>query len=346
MKQVLITDDDISLLRAVQIALQDNYKVLPLSIHTEMSSHILKNDNPAELMILTVSKSNMDCFAVFEYVKQTPGWIDKPVIFLVEQQSSELEQRALLAGADDFIAMPCSSELLLHRVGRCIELHHLRKNRVYTEKYQDAISLSFAELVEFRDETTGGHLKNTTQYFNILLEEVMASDDYKDIIPVEDVRDLLRSAALHDIGKIGISDEILRKASPLDYHEYEYMKTHTTLGKQAFEKIIQETGGTRWLFLAKDIAYCHHERWDGTGYPNGLKGEEIPIYARIMTVADVYDALTSRRSYKHAYEHKYAVEIIIDGKGTIFDPNLVDLFINTNERFEEVLLNKENAHNQ
>lgn len=140
-------------------------------------------------------------------------------------------------------------------------------------------------------------------------------------------------------GKIGINDDILRKASSLDSDEYEYMKTHTTLGKQAFEKIIRETGGTRWLYLASDMAYSHHERWDGTGYPNGLAGEDIPLYARMLALVDVYDALTSNRAYKEAFSHEKAVEIIRDGRGSLFDPDLVDLFINVNDQFEEVLNN-------
>lgn len=344
MKHILIADQNTQLYQAAQQALQNHYTILPLPSHTQRNSFLTKNQ--AELILITVSEADLDGFAVFESVKNFPGWIGKPVIFLAEHGSAELEQRALLAGADDFLAMPISPEMLLHRVDICLELHTLRGNRVYTEKYQDAISVSFAELVEFRDETTGGHLKNTTQYFNILLEEAISHEYYKEIIPLEDVRDLLRSATLHDIGKIGISDEILRKASPLDYHEYEYMKTHTTLGKQAFEKIIRETGGTRWLYLAKDMAYCHHERWDGTGYPNGLKGDEIPVYARMLTIADVYDALTSRRTYKEAYSHQKAMDIIIEGKGSIFDPNLVELFISANERFEEALQNKEHTQQQ
>lgn len=344
MKRILVADQNACLYQTVMQALQEHFQVIPFPTLAELNSFLSKNQ--ADLLILTVSEADLDGFNIFENIKNFPGWIGKPVIFFAEQSNAELEQRAILAGADDFLAMPFSSELLLHRIGACLELHELRKNRIFTEKYQDAISLSFAELVEFRDETTGGHLKNTTQYFSILLNEAITDDHYKESIPLEEVRDLLRSAALHDIGKIGINDEILRKASPLDYNEYEYMKTHTTLGKQAFEKIIQETGGTRWLYLARDMAYCHHERWDGTGYPNGLKGEEIPFYARMLTIADVYDALTSRRTYKEAYSHEEAVRIIVEGKGSIFDPGLVELFISVNERFEEVLKNKEYAKQQ
>ena len=338
MRHVLVADHDMTMFKSAAQALQEDYNVSPLPMNTEMVENLIKN--PVDLILLTVPESNMDSFIAFEKIKEIPEMKGKPVIFLAEQSGTGVEQRALSIGADDFITLPFTSQMLLHRINTCLELQELRNNQPYVEKYQDAISISFAELVECRDETTGGHLKNTTQYFNILLEEAIADDYYKDIVGVEDSKDLLRSATLHDIGKIGINDDVLRKASPLDYKEYEYMKTHTTLGKQTFEKIIQETGGTRWLYLAKDIAYCHHEHWDGTGYPNGLKGEVIPIYARMLTIADVYDALTSRRSYKVAYSHLKAMEIIIDGKGSLFDPKLVELFVNANDRFEAILLRK------
>jgi putative two-component system response regulator len=338
MKHVLVSDLDITMFKSVEQALQGYYKVTPLPICTDMSYYLCKN--PVDLILLTESVTNMGSIPTYERMKDIPEMKGKPVIFLVKQGELEIEQRALELGAEDVITIPFSPDLLLHRVNTCLELLNLRNNQPYVEKYQDAISISFAELVECRDVTTGGHLKNTTQYFNILLEEAIANEYYKDIITVEDSKDLLRSATLHDIGKIGINDDILRKASPLDYNEYEYMKTHTTLGKQTFDRIIRETGGTRWLYLARDIAYCHHERWDGTGYPNGLKGDEIPIYARMLTVADVYDALTSRRSYKEAYSHQKAMDIIIDGKGSLFDPKLVELFVGANDRFEAILMRK------
>lgn len=216
---------------------------------------------------------------------------------------------------------------------------HIDKS--YEERLQDAISMSFAELVEFRDETTGGHLKNTTIYFRLLLEEVVKQERYKDSIDPLDVKDMLRSVPLHDIGKIGINDDILRKSSVLNNYEYEAMKKHTILGKEAFDKIIARAGETRWLRLARNMAYYHHENWDGSGYPEGLKGEEIPLYVRVLSIADVYDALTSWRSYKESYPHHKALEIINEGKGTIFDPDLVDLFTNINEQFKLALHMKE-----
>jgi len=333
MKHVLITDHDRRIYDLVEQALNGSFTVAPLPIGHGMDTKLYERQ--PELILLTAMGEDSSSWGAFEDIMKIPEMNSVPVIFLVGQNDADAEIRAMNKGADDVITVPFAAEVLLHRINNCIELHSLRNDRAYVNKYLDAVSISIAELVECRDETTGGHLKNTTKYFNILLEEY-----YKDTKPLEDIKDLLRSAALHDIGKIGINDDILRKSSSLDNNEYEYMKTHTVLGKQAFEKIIHETGGTRWLYLAKDIAYCHHERWDGTGYPNGLKGNEIPIYARMLTVADVYDALTSRRSYKEPYSHQKAMIIILEGKGSAFDPEIVDLFIEANERFEDVLLSK------
>lgn len=339
MKQIMITDHDTKMFNAAEQALKEYYKISPLPKNTELHEYLKYIQ--ADLFLLTITSEEEGCFQTYDMIMKIPELIGKPVIFFAEQSNMELENQAISMGAYDYISMPVSPELLLHRIGTCLELIELRKQKPYVEKYQDAISYSFAELVEFRDLTTGGHMKNTQRYFQILLNEAISSELYKDTIPIEDMRDLLRSVTLHDIGKIGINDEVLRKSSSLDFEEFEYMKTHTILGKQAFDKIIKETGGNRWLYLARDMAYSHHERWDGTGYPNGLSGKNIPLYARILTIADVYDALTSNRSYKEAYSHQKAMDIIIEGKGKFFDPELVDLFINAKEQFEEALSKKQ-----
>ncbi len=336
MRQILLADYDRAMYEALVLSLQESYQILPLPA-VEAVKDCLKHNN-IDLVLLTVSEDHADGFAHYEAIKDILEMIGKPVVFVGDAGNAWMEEKLLSLGVLDFIVLPATAKMLITKLENVLELHTLRNNRNYVEKYQDAIAFSFAELVDCRDETTGGHLKNTTGYFRILLEEAMANNYFKDILELEDERDLLRSATLHDIGKIGINDDILRKASPLNYHEYEYMKTHTTLARETFEKIIRETGGTRWLYLARDIAYCHHEHWDGSGYPNGLKGEEIPIYARILTIADVYDALTSSRSYKDAYTHQRAVDIILEGKGKTFDPELVDLFVAAHKRFEEALL--------
>lgn len=335
MRRVLIIAHNDELLQFCQKALQERFKIFSLSWEDNMTK-LLEQTSP-ELILLTVSDNEAGVSGIFDNIESILKEAGKPVVTILSAHNLRIEQKMLSLGAEDIITLPVTQELLLHRVQSCLELADLRLERPYVEKYQDAISTSFAELVECRDITTGGHLKNTTRYFEILLKEAMENDLYRDVIPKEDVRDLLRSATLHDIGKLGITDDILRKEASLDYNEFEHMKTHTTLGKQAFEKIIKETGGTRWLYLAKDMAYCHHERWNGTGYPNGLKGEEIPLYARMLTVADVYDALTSNRAYKEAFSHEKAMQIIIEGKGSYFDPSIIDLFVKANKRFEALL---------
>lgn len=275
-----------------------------------------------------------------EFVKKMRGILganDIPVVFLISQGDTQSEIQAYRQGAVDIIYKPLYEETLLRRVDIQMRMKDCSSKALNFISAQEAISVGIAEPVEYRDIATGGHLKKTTVYFKILLEELLNHRDYKDAITQEDVDILLRAAPLHDIGKIGITDEVLQKASTLDRDEYEYIKTHTILGKEAFEKIINENGETRFLVLARDLAYCHHERWDGAGYPCGLFGEEIPLYARILTIADVYDALTSRRVYKEAYSHTNAVGIILKGRGKVFDPKLVDVFYSIKHRFEEAL---------
>lgn len=336
MKHILIVGNDPIVQKTAEHTLQKKYKISLLTSGNRISEFIAQNNT--DLILVDASSQLMDSLdTLISMVNKEMNEI--PIIILTNQNDGEAEKWALTTGTD-FITKPFLPETMMTRVNAYVDLQEYRNDSTQAEKFQDAISVSFAELVEFRDVTTGGHLKNTTLYFRILLEEVAQQDKYKDTISMEDVNDLLRSAPLHDIGKIGINDDILRKASSLDNNEYEYMKTHTTLGKQAFEKIISKTGGTRWLYLAKDIAYCHHERWDGKGYPNGLKGEQIPLYARILTIADVYDALTSRRTYKEAFTHQKAIDIIMEGKGVLFDPTLVDIFMKANQRFEQACINK------
>lgn len=206
------------------------------------------------------------------------------------------------------------------------------------ERLQDVMILSLGELVECRDENTGGHVKRTAKYVEVLTNELMERGIF-DILTSEYARDLIRSAPLHDVGKIGINDATLLKASSLDEDEFEYMKEHTNLGANTLQKMIDGTNGESFLYVAKDIAQYHHEKWDGTGYPMGLVGEEIPLCARIMAICDVYDALTTKRPYKDPFTHEKAINIIVNGKGTSFDPKIVEILENIDYKFE---LAKEN----
>lgn len=335
MKHILIMVQDPVLLKNTEQALIDDFHLM-----TELSG-----DDPAKILEkyqpdIVLVELAPDYLQKLHRIMELSKTSQLPVILLYEGNDLVLQDKALALGVSDIVTGPYSKTLLIHRLRTQLELAEFRNSESEAESLQDAISFSFAELVEFRDESTGGHLKNTTLYFKLLLEEMLQQQEYRELISDIDLKALIRSAHLHDIGKIGINDEVLRKASPLNNDEFEYMKTHTTLGKQAFERIIKETGGSSWLNLAKDIAYSHHERWDGSGYPKGLKGEEIPLYARMMSIADVYDALTSKRSYKRAFTHKNAMDIILEGRGTLFDPKLVDIFEKVSDKFEKVLNSK------
>lgn len=331
---ILIANNDEALYRITEEALKGHHYVLPLPEDVQLIPYL--RENPTDAIVITLS-SDASGFRTYDIVKRIPEVQGKPIIFLADGQNEEYEKKALLLGVDDYLTLPMTSQLLLHKINTQLQLAYLRKKKSYIEVYEEEISVIFAKLVECRDLDTGDHLINTTRYFKLLFNAALESEQFQGLVSEEDMHDVIRSAMLHDIGKIGILDGILRKESSLDFDEYEHMKTHTILGKQAFENIIQETGGSKWLYLAKDMAYYHHERWDGTGYPDGLKGEDIPFFARMLTIADVYDALTSNRAYKKAFSHRKAVEIIKAGRGSFYDPSLVDLFIKVNKRFEETL---------
>ena len=188
-------------------------------------------------------------------------------------------------------------------------------------------------LAEYRDNETGEHIKRTQLYTKILCEYMMQQGIYSDEVTPEFTSILFKSAPLHDIGKVGIKDSILLKPDKLSTDEFEQMKRHAIFGENVIRKLLKKTGPIQFLELAKDIAGGHHEKWDGTGYPRGLKGDAIPLCARIMAIADVYDALVSKRIYKPAFSHEKSLEIILSEKGTHFDPVLIDCFIPIEQAF-------------
>jgi putative two-component system response regulator len=197
-------------------------------------------------------------------------------------------------------------------------------------------------MVEHRDKLTGNHIERTASYLRILLEAMVDKKIYFDEIKDWDINLIVSAARLHDLGKVAVSDLILNKREKLTEEEFNLIKTHTTEGEKMIDGIIREAGREDFLYSAKLFAGCHHERWDGTGYPRGLKGMDIPLQGRIMAIADVYDALVSERPYKKAFTHKESVDIIVGNRGTQFDPELVDLFLMCESEYEKVaVLEKE-----
>lgn len=277
---------------------------------------------------------------------------DIPVIFLTARSDEADEQRGLALGAADYIVKPVSPPILIARIKTHLALKQSRdlledQNQFLEEEVsrrtkdistiQEASIMAMAALAEARDNDTGSHIQRTKLYVKELTEYMSGTDKYKDLLTPEKVKLIIASSPLHDIGKVGIPDQILRKPGVLTTEEYEIMKRHTTIGRDAIlsaEKLMGDVD--TFLTCAREIAYSHHEKWDGTGYPQGLTGEGIPLSARLMAVADVYDALTTRRVYKEAITHKEAVSIILSDSGKHFDPDVVKAFFALRENFRDI----------
>ena len=221
------------------------------------------------------------------------------------------------------------------------QMRNIRRLSDSTAKMQDGLIVTMADMVENRDSDTGAHIQKTAAYVKIIVEGLKKKGYYTEKITPKFMSDVVRSAPLHDVGKINISDKVLNKPGKLDDEEYEIMKTHTTHGKKIMEDAISTVAGENYLKEARNMAAYHHERWDGKGYPEGLHGEVIPLSARIMAVADVFDALTSPRVYKPAFPVEKALSIIEEGKGTQFDPKCVEVFMDSLDEVM-VVLNKYN----
>ena len=292
-----------------------------------------------DLILLDIEMPEMNGFVALEKLmlnKQTAGI---PVIFLTAQTDAAIEARGFEMGAVDFVTKPFSEPVLQNRISSHLHIADLIKERTkQIERLQNSIISVLADMVESRDEVTGGHIERTTSYVKMLLTETMARGLYSDKMHSWDLNLVVSSSRLHDVGKITIPDLILNKPGALNPEEFEIIKTHAKEGENIIDKIIKQTDEDVFLSHAKMFAGYHHERWDGLGYPYGLKGEDIPLQGRIMAVADVYDALTSERPYKKAFSHDDSMKIIMEGASKQFDPKITDVFYDIREKFRAVSL--------
>jgi putative two-component system response regulator len=346
-KMIVLVDDNLANLKIGNNLLEEKYTVATAPSAAKMFS-LLKNNTPA-IILLDIDMPEMTGYEALKMLKSNPETKSIPVIFLTAKSESEDELEGLSLGAIDYITKPFNPVLLLKRIeihllleGQKKELQYFNENlqKMVEEKtesilnMQNALLKTMAELVEYRDDITGGHIERTQRGIKILLEEIGKGGIYREETKGWDVDLLLQSSQLHDVGKISISDSILKKPGKLTDEEFIEMKKHACFGEQIIEKIETLTKESKFLNYAKIFAASHHERWDGKGYPRGLKGNEIPLLGRIMAVADVYDALTSVRPYKKAFSHEEAVRIITEGKGTQFDPQLVEVFTRAAEQLK------------
>jgi putative two-component system response regulator len=304
-----------------------------------------------DLILLDIEMPIMNGYETVKRLKETVRFSDIPVIFLTAKNDEGSELEGLSLGAVDYVSKPFSAPLLMKRLETHLLLAAQKKElklrndnlqALISQKTKQIINLEnavlsiVAELVEFRDSITGGHVLRTQKYLKYLIEGMMEKNVYTEEINGWDLEFLLSSAKLHDVGKIAISDTILNKPGKLTEEEFETMKTHVIIGVDAIERIEATTAANEFLHHAKIIAGTHHEKWDGSGYPWGLSGRNIPLEGRLMAIADVYDALISVRPYKQPLTTMEAEHIIEIGRGKHFDPVLVDIFHMVSDRFAEV----------
>ncbi|MGL4830594.1 MAG: HD domain-containing phosphohydrolase [Vibrio sp.] len=296
-----------------------------------------------DLVLLDIVMPEMSGYDVIHEIKQNPKTERIPVIFLTGKSSPEDEQLGFELGAVDYVFKPVSIPLLKSRVHTHLQnkiskdILVNQKNYLETEvlrrssdldRMQDAVVFALASLAETRDPETGNHLQRTQHYVKVLAERLATKEKYRDKLTPSIIDTYFKAAPLHDIGKVGIPDNILLKPGKLTDNEFAIMRNHALLGKVALEKAEKLSGASTDLInAAKEIAYGHHEKWDGSGYPQGLKGDAIPLSARLMALADVYDALICRRVYKAPMSHEEAKEIILRGSGSHFDPMVIEAFL-------------------
>ena len=348
---ILVIDDSPDSLTLMSGLLKDTYRV-KVATHGETGLNVALSAQPPDLILLDIMMPDVDGYEVCRQLKANPMSQGIPVIFLTAKSDTEDEQRGLSLGAVDYITKPISPAILLARVATQLALKasadFLRDKNDFLEQEvtrrtqelsnaQDVTILAMTSLAETRDSDTGNHIRRTQHYVKALALALVSHPRFADKLSAQVINVLFKSAPLHDIGKVGIPDRILLKPSSLSREEFDIMKTHTTLGFEAIEQA-EKTLGTRVPFLqmAKEIALSHQEKWDGSGYPQGLKGDAIPMSARLMAVADVYDALISQRVYKPALPHDRAVQIVFQGRGSHFDPDMVDAFIGIQDEFNEI----------
>ena len=348
-KIVFLVDDNPVQLSTGQAALQDEYNVVTIP-SGEKLLFVLNNNKP-DLILLDVEMPGLSGYDVIKELKANPKTADIPVIFLTAKSEEENECLGLSLGAVDYIAKPFSKPILLQRVRLHLkmrsltnELEDFNKNlsKMVEERtrdisaLQDAVITWAAEIIEFRDEQTGKHVDRVQSYLKLLIEKMKETALYADEVKSWNIDAFLKSALLHDVGKIKIGDAILLKEARLTDEEFAKIKNHSLYGKTLLESLQSKVSNQIFLEYAQMLALRHHERWDGTGYPGNLKGTEIPLQARMMALADVFDALISDRPYKKAFTHEKAIQIISEGRETQFDPDLTDLFISLSNEIREV----------
>ncbi len=346
--KILVVDDETLYIDILVDLLHDDYK----TVVAKNGAQALKrafDETPPDLVLLDILMPDMDGYEVCRLLKDNPRTRNIPVIFLTVKSEINDEVRGFDIGAVDYIAKPVSPPIVRARVRSHLALRQaqqqlMNQNESLETRVQerteelirtkDVAIFCMATLAETRDFETGKHILRTQNYIQRLAEHLKGHSRFSNYLKDNSTIEMLyKTSPLHDIGKVGVPDRILLKPGKLDPEEWELMKMHAQYGHDALLRAEQEMGSTDFLQTAREIALYHHERWDGTGYPQGLQSEEIPISGRLMAIADVYDALISKRVYKDAYSHEEAVEIVHQSAGSHLDPDIVQAFLELQDEF-------------
>jgi putative two-component system response regulator len=335
MKTIFVVDDSDTNLTMAETALEDQYRVMTMPSAAAMFA-LLEKVKP-DLILLDIEMPEMNGFEALEILKSRDIWSGIPVMFLTGRTDEDVEVRGFEMGAIDFVTKPFSAPVLHNRIKTHLDIDGIIRDRTaQLHRIQNSIVSVLADMVENRDKGTGGHIERTSKYIKILIDQMKVRKVYAEELSKWDVDKIISSARMHDLGKISITDIIVNKPQKLTEDEFALMKTHAMEGERIIDEIISRTGEGEFLRNARLFAGCHHEKWDGSGYPRGLKGEEIPLQGRIMAIVDVYDALVSRRPYKKAFENEDAMTIIMQNSGTHYDPKIAEVFYEVRDLFKSV----------
>ena len=352
---ILIVDDTPDNIMLLSRLLKDRYNT-KVANNGSLALQIAQATPGLDLILLDVMMPGLDGYETCRQLKANPVTADIPVIFLTAKSQVEDEAMGLALGAVDYIAKPVSPPILFARVATQLTLldarRQLKEHNDNLEKLvqdrtaqlalmQEAIIMAMASLADRRDNAVvqagDNHIRRTQHYVRALAQHLQGHPRFAAELSDENIDLLYRSAPLHDIGKVGIPDRILQKPGLLDREEFEVMKLHAVYGRDTIMLVEKHIGGTNgFLMFAREIAHSHQEKWDGSGYPDRLAGEQIPLSARLMAVADVYDALISRRVYKPAFTHQQALDVMRKGRGTHFDPDVLDAFFEIEDQFAAI----------
>ncbi len=343
-KKIMIIDDNVTNLSIARKALYDEYSVILIK-DAKMALTEIPNTAP-DLILLDVEMPELSGFEVIQKIKEEldEPYRSIPVIFLTAKNDGSSEFQGLNLGAVDYVRKPFSAALLKKRVELHLKLHSYSTNLqnmvkeqiAHIEELQYAVVYSMSEMVERRDHTTGGHIMRTSKYLKTLMQRLIDDSPYSNELKDIDMNMYAHAAQMHDVGKICISDQILLKEGKLTSEEYDLMKQHTLFGYDIIKSSVKDVHNFIFLNTAAEFALSHHEKWNGTGYPNSLKGLDIPISGRMLAIADAYDAIISKRPYKQAKTHEEAVSIIVSESGAHFDPVMVKAFVSVADEFEEI----------